>query len=179
MRIKGYGIFALLYLSLCLLYTKIFFRKARIVRLPFRLRNQGNLCVGNNFVAGVNCRVDVFSDGNLNFGDNVQLNDDCHIACSDEISIGDNCLIASKVYITDHDHDYTSQGRPDEWPLRSSAVFIGNDSWIGEGVCILKGVSIGAKSVVGANSVVTKNVPSGSIVAGNPARVIGIKSNEL
>ena len=57
-------------------------------------------------------------------------------------------------------------------------VFIGEGSWIGEKVCILSGVSIGKKCIIGAGSVVTKSIPSYSIAAGNPAKVLKVYNFE-
>lgn len=57
--------------------------------------------------------------------------------------------------------------------VKNSAVYIGNDAWIGFNSAILKGVTIGKGAIVGAHSVVTHDVPDYTIVAGNPARKIG------
>jgi len=81
-----------------------------------------------------------------------------------QISIGSYCVIGSDVYIITH------------CPIRSIStnltVTIGNDVWIGFRALILPGVTIGNRVIVGANSVVTKDVASDKIVAGNPAKVI-------
>jgi acetyltransferase-like isoleucine patch superfamily enzyme len=83
-------------------------------------------------------------------------------------------LIAGRVYISDHDHQYD---HPDFSAreckkLRADPVVIEDGVWLGEGSVILKGVTVGKRAVVGANAVVTKDVPPFTIVAGVPARVI-------
>jgi acetyltransferase-like isoleucine patch superfamily enzyme len=87
---------------------------------------------------------------------------------------GRDVLIAGRVYISDHDHDYRDKQncarRNDK--LISKAVSIGDGAWLGEGCVVLKGVSIGERSVIGANSVVTKDVPAWSVACGVPAKVI-------
>ncbi|MEZ9140962.1 MULTISPECIES: DapH/DapD/GlmU-related protein [unclassified Shewanella] len=173
MRFSGYGFFHAIYLSLCLILTKVFYPKARLIRFPFRLRTIGVFNYHKGLTIGFNNRIDVYGGGLLTIGENVQINDHCHLACSQKITVGANCLIASRVYITDHDHDFSNvQDKPIDWPLKSQEVIIGENTWIGEGVCILKGVIIGSNCVVGANSVVTKSMPCNSVLAGVPAKVI-------
>lgn len=173
MRFRGYSLFGLVYMFVCFLFTKCAYPNARIIRLPFRGRQFSKIDGMVGFTAGVDCRIDVFTDAKLEIGSNVQINDNVHIACAESIKIGANTLIASKVYLTDHDHDFTSyELKPINWPLKSKPLFIGDNCWIGENVCILKGVSIGDGCIVGANAVVTKSFPSGAIIAGNPAKII-------
>ncbi len=89
------------------------------------------------------------------------------IGCFKEIIIEDNVRIGANTLITDGDwhEDDPRSGNPR--PIR-----IGKNVWLGEGVKVLKGVSIGENSVIGAGSVVTKNIPSNVIAAGNPCRII-------
>lgn len=91
------------------------------------------------------------------------------------IHIRKNCLIASNVTILSHDHCKRVNGQP-----YLSDVFIGERCFIAVGATIMPGVKIGDEVIVGAGSVVTKDVPSHTIVAGNPARIIrtNIKMNE-
>jgi acetyltransferase-like isoleucine patch superfamily enzyme len=106
------------------------------------------------------------------------------ISCAEKIRIGNDVLVASGGYIADHaSHALDFRDRADdvvnwnegrkEWScVPISPVTIGDKAWIGWGVTILRGVTIGEGAIVGANSVVTKDVPSYTVVAGSPARVL-------
>jgi acetyltransferase-like isoleucine patch superfamily enzyme len=87
------------------------------------------------------------------------------IICDNEIIIGAHCLIAWNVILMD---TYRAPRDSSSRPIR-----IANNVWIGFDAIILPGVSIGEGAVVGARSVVRENVPAYSIVAGNPARIVG------
>ena len=93
---------------------------------------------------------------------------------ADAVHIGRNVLIASNVLVTDSDHVVEPGGVPvtQNPKLVTRPVRIEDNCWIGQNAVILKGVTVGHDSIVGANSVVTRDVPPCSIVAGNPARVI-------
>lgn len=87
------------------------------------------------------------------------------------VIIGDDCFIGPNVgiYTACHSTDPVERNSRCEWAL---PVTIGNNVWIGGSVTILAGVTIGDNVTVGAGSVVIKDIPSGVVVAGNPARVI-------
>ena len=116
----------------------------------------------------------------LRVGRNVQINDYVHIAAVKDVSIGDRVLIASRVFIADHNHGRYSGPpphdspavAPNDRPLSSAPVAIEDDVWLGEGVCVMPGVRIGRGAVIGAGSVVTHDVPAYSLAVGAPARVI-------
>ncbi|WHI46365.1 acyltransferase [Microbulbifer sp. VAAF005] len=92
------------------------------------------------------------------------------ISAAQSIEIGDACMIAANVYISDSDwHGLYNRTRPFRC---TSPVRLGNNVWIGDSATICKGVTIGDNSVVGAGSIVTKDVPANTVVAGNPAKPI-------
>nr|WP_306464935.1 acyltransferase [Chromobacterium sp. ASV5] len=118
------------------------------------------------------------------FGQNVSMEDDCHIAAVDRVELHDNVMLASKVYISDHSHGMTTLEHlllsPKDRPVISRGpVIIETDVWIGEGVAILPGVRIGRGAVIGANSVVTRDIPPYCTAAGAPARVLKKISNAI
>ena len=104
----------------------------------------------------------------IRIGEHVFINAGCTFLDGAYITIGDYTLIAPNVqiYTPHHPLDYRERRASKEY---SYPVTIGKDCWIGGGAIILPGVSIGDRCIVGAGSVVTKDVPSDSLVAGNPA----------
>lgn len=180
-----YGLLGIIRLIVNLVLTRVFFPRARLVRRPVYIRGRRNIRWGEGFTTGVAVRLDVFANDNksrLTFGDHVQLNDDVHIGVIERVEIGHHVLIASRVFISDHNHGNYQDGDlcsapevpPQQRPVISKPVRIGDRVWIGEQVCVLPGVTIGEGAIVGAGSVVTRDVPPNTIVAGNPARVIRV-----
>ena len=182
--IKRYGLLGVLMLWLSLVYTKIFFPKARLIRLPFDIRNRRFVVIADGFTTGFGCRIEALEIFNqkpplLKFGCGIQINDYVHIACGESIVIGNNVLIASKVFITDINHGgYGGKlqdspfSKPSDRPLSTKSVTIEENVWLGENVCVMPGVTIGFGSVIGAGSIVTKSIPPYSIAVGNPAKVV-------
>ncbi len=89
------------------------------------------------------------------------------ISSATGITIGDSCMMASSVYLTDADwhgiYDRT------DYTGRSEPIVVGNNVWIGDSSIVCKGVTIGDNSIIGAGSVVTRDIPANAIAAGNPA----------
>ena len=101
------------------------------------------------------------------------------IVCHDEIWIGDRTIIGggTKIYDTNfHSLEATERGDYLNENVVAKAVMIEEDVFIGAHCIILKGVSIGARSIVGAGSVVTKSIPADEVWGGNPAKCIRKKS---
>lgn len=162
---------------IALIYTKLWFPRARLVRLPFRLRGGRNrMSYGEGLTLGYGCRFDLAGGGiPLRFGNNVKMNDRVHIVAHESVEIGSGVLIASNVFISDTSHGTTRLDDtgllvpPADRVLISSPVTIGNNVWIGENACILPGVHLGDSCIVGAGAVVTKSFPACTIIAGVPA----------
>ena len=173
----------------CLIFYKVrgwfIFKNARLIRFPFRVRGKQYIKIGKGFTTGFNCRIDALNINNfgekylIEIGENVEINDEVHIGATEKIIIEDNVLIASKVYISDHNHgSYKGDEQdspmsiPKERKIHSSPIRIEKNVWIGELCCILQGVTIGEGSIIGAMSVVTKDIPPYTIAVGSPAKLI-------
>lgn len=163
--------------------TKLFHPRARLIRRPVYLRGRRHLSMGPGLTTGNRCRFDLGggtqTGTTLTIGTKCSMGDSVHIVAEESVTIGDNCLLASHIFISDTTHGTyqgPDQSRPDtppnDRPLHHRPVSIGNNVWIGENVCILPGVSIGDGCIINANAVVTKSVPASTIVGGIPARVI-------
>lgn len=116
---------------------------------PFYCDYGYNICIGDNF----------FSNTNLMILDGAK------------VTIGNNVFIAPNVgiYTAGHPVNYQQRNAGLEYAY---PVTIGNNVWIGAQVCILPGITIGDNTIIGGGSVVTKDIPSGVIAAGNPCRII-------
>ncbi len=135
-----------------------------------------------HFNARVQC-IDYFQPTDQHFKPRLILHDHvvvqamCHIGCIDRVEIGEWSTMGARCYITDHTHGGTSREElllpPRKRPLVSRGpVKIGKYVHLGEGVCVMPGVTIGDYSVVGAGAVVTHDIPPFSIAVGSPAKVI-------
>ncbi|MBD8069106.1 sugar O-acetyltransferase [Bacillus sp. PS06] len=107
---------------------------------------------------------------NIHVGDNFYAGYNCTILDMAEVRIGDNCMIGPNVGLYTAGHSIEPKGRNKSG--YAIPINIGNDVWIGGSCVILPGVTIGDNSIIAAGSVVTKDVPSNVIVAGNPAKMI-------
>lgn len=108
---------------------------------------------------------------NITVGDGVFMNFNCVILDITSVTIGDRTQIGPGVQIlaADHPRDAATRRKMLEF---GRPVSIGADVWIGGGAIILPGVTIGDGALIGAGAVVTRNVPEGVTVVGNPARPV-------
>lgn len=181
-------------------YINCFMLKSRGVKFGRNLqivgsldiRGRGSVIIGDNFcfVSGesVNpicsnvrgCFYTDNPDASIVIGNNVGMSS-TRMWIHDSLTIGDNVNIGACVLIIDtdcHEMDYRVRNHSlpsshiDGQYVKSAPVTIEDDVWIGAHCIILKGVTIGARTVIGAGSVVTKSIPADCIAAGSPCRVI-------
>ena len=127
--------------------------------------------IGTDVLFGYGVRISMGANGILTVGDGSYLGDRTHLVCNQEVTIGRKCAISWDVLIMDHPGYKT--GYNDEEPiLRTAPVIIEDDVWIGCRSVIIKGVRVGRGAIVSAGSLVVKDVPSRTLVGGNPARIL-------
>lgn len=144
--------------------------RQRTRKTEITLADNAQLTLHGDVILYEGVGVRVTEGAKLSIGDHTYINRSASIDCTQEITIGDYCAISDNVQILDSDfHPITYNGKTS---TMSEPVHIGNHVWIGRSVIILKGVTIGDGAIVGAGSIVTRDVPPGCLVVGNPARVI-------
>lgn len=177
---RSIGVLGVLRLVLGFLLSTLYFWRLCLIRWPFYTKNKRRILLGSDVRIGPGSVLEcINSEANIFLGNGLRANYRLHIGSNHCVRIGDNVLIASDVYISDHSHGAyrgAIQSEPttlvNKRPLMTSEVQIGDNVWIGDKVCILPGVAIGNNSIIGACSVVTTDIPENSIAVGAPARVI-------
>lgn len=115
----------------------------------------------------INTPITVVRSHEVKIGKRVIIMNGCLMMSAGGITIDDDAQIAANVQLISNNHDLK-----DRMIITCKPVHICRRAWIGAGATILPGVTVGENAVVGAGSVVTKDVPANTIVAGNPARII-------
>ena len=161
------------------------FGKKSIIKPFLNFSNPQFISIGNQVNIGNSCRITVSTSFNklktksttktkITIGNNVDVGNNTFISANNNIQIGNHVIFAPNVFITDHDHGFSdiNKNLHQQSLTDGGYVKIEDNVFLGIKCSILKNVTIGQHSVVGANSVVTKDVPPYSIVAGNPAKII-------
>lgn len=160
----------------------------RNVQIPGKLNlvTGGNnvISIGDNFYFSSGDAINPISSnlqGAIYLENGASLKIGCHVGMSstrmwihDSVAIGDNVKVGACVLITDtdaHPMDYMARRTSNEG-TKSAPIVIEDDVWVGAHSIILKGVTIGARSIIGAGSVVTRDIPADCVAAGNPCKVI-------
>ena len=146
--------------------------------------DRSHVVVGNDCKVG--CSIFCTPNGRVSVGNGTSLGASSQIWAAENVTIGQYCMIAAEVVIRDNNtHPICPDKRRrqfDEYEYRdylemhedseTSPVVVGDNVWIGLRAMVLKGVNIGAGSIVAAGAVVTKDVPAMTIVGGNPAKML-------
>lgn len=103
---------------------------------------------------------------NVELHDRACVGERANLYSLDRIVLGENCIVAQEAYLCCGTHDASSA----EWPLLTAPIVVGTRAFVGARAFLLPGVTIGERGIVGAAGVVTRDVPAGVTVAGNPAR---------
>lgn len=160
--------------------------KTSRIHYPCSLWGHGEkfLYIGDGTIIQAHCILGCWiSYGTQKFAPEIIIGDDCnigqhtHISAINRITIGNGLLTGRYVYIGDNNHGGLSTNESNTPPVKrkllsKGEIVIGNNVWIGDKATILGGVHIGDNVIIGANSVVTHDIPSNSMAAGMPAKVI-------
>lgn len=131
--------------------------------------NPGRVSLGDEIDIAPGCTfTSELADGRLQVGRGTQFNDGCEIDFSGGLDIGEDCLFSTGTILYSHDHGHDPRSAP-----TGLSKAIGRNVWVGARAVIMHSCrSIGDNAIVGAGAIVVKDVPAGTIVAGNPARPI-------
>jgi len=132
------------------------------------------LKIGPRSVVGSFTKIKA-TDGPLTIGSHVEIANGCVLTSHTQgVEIGDDCLIGPNVSIIGNNYRYDRLDVPIRLQEKVSAkgIRVGRDVWIGAGCVLLDGADVGSGSILAPNSVVSGTVPAGSIVQGNPGKVI-------
>ena len=136
------------------------------------ISNEGTLTLGERvrLVSTVaQLELVTLPGGHLEIGDNVFINYGSSLVASSHVKIGNDALIGTHVMVMDCDFHRVEDK---SWDTEGQPIIVEERAWLGNRSIILKGVTIGREAVVAAGSVVTKDVPPRTVVAGVPAKVV-------
>lgn len=155
--------------------------KRTTIKKPLLLSGKRNIFLGSDVRILNNARIETVDFWKnqkftpcLKIGDRTTIEQNCHIVACGDLLIGEDCVFSADVYVSDCNHGLEMGKNVLQNSLEYKHTSIGNGCFLGIGVKVLPGVTLGNYCVVGANSVVTKSFPSYSMVVGNPARLIKI-----
>lgn len=143
-------------------FNKIYFKNLPKVSqsVKFNIKKDSIVEINKNCRIRRNVSFYCYDKAKIYIGDNVFINENCIISARKQVKIGDNCILGNNISIYDNNHDFKNNITK----YVCDEVIIGDNTWIGCNVIILKGVKIGKNCVIGAGSLITKNIPDNSIV---------------
>jgi acetyltransferase-like isoleucine patch superfamily enzyme len=137
------------------------------------MRYPKNISVADHVILKEGARICSCNvNAKISIGKNTTIGYHAFLFASENISIGDDCMIGPFSYIVDSDHGKKKNLPMNQQPNETAPIIIGNDVWIGTGVKLLKGITIGDGAIIAAGAVVKENVPPYMIAGGVPAKII-------
>ena len=128
------------------------------------ISENGTLHLGKKVRAHRRSKLSVFGDGLLEIGSNTALGNGVSVTCMEKITIGEGVQIGPNTKIYDHDHDFRVPGGVKAEKFVTTPVEIGDNTWIGCNVIILRGTIIGKNCIVAAGSVLKGCYPDNSVI---------------
>ena len=143
----------------------------------FQNKSGGPVEIGDRVQILRDTAIETGFDGSISIGNKSSIHPRCQInAYKAPIEIGTGVEIAPNCALYSYDHGFAPNKNISEQPLETKGKIVVDDyAWLGVGVIVLSGVHIGKGAVIGAGSVVTHDIPDGSIAVGNPARVMKMR----
>lgn len=155
------------------------FGKHTILVLPVRLSGERRIALGERVFVGAGSWLQALTDGPddsvaIQIGSGTSIAAGCVISAVRSVTLEEDVLIATNVYISDHIHRYIDTEKPIrvQGVDKVQPVLVKRGAWLGQNVVVCPGVTIGRGSVIGANSVVNKDIPDFCLAVGAPARVM-------
>jgi acetyltransferase-like isoleucine patch superfamily enzyme len=152
------------------------------VRIDARGHQNNRVYLNDGSVIERNVSIGYLEDSYIEIGKETFIGPSVCVAGPGDIKIGKRCLIAANSVIYANHHTFATFAgsiKPIQYQgITPKGIVIEDDCWLGHGVAVLDGVTIGEGSVISAGAVVTKDVPPFSVAVGSPARVIRTQSNK-
>ena len=132
----------------------------------------GNITVGNGTTIGAFSMISTMPAGSVDIGSDVLVNSFSTLGACERLTIGNHCIFAAYVHITDAAHRFEDGVELTKHAaITAEPVCIESNVWLGSGAMVTKGVTIGTGSVVGAKALVTRSIPRNAVAYGIPAKV--------
>jgi len=143
--------------------------------VKFEIGRAATVRLGRWSWIGHGCKIRAH-EGEVVIGAKTVLGQECTISAFQHISIGRECIVADRVMLIDFDHGVVETERPiREQGIYKRDVRVGHNVWIGYGVAILRGATVGDNCVLGTSTIVSHDVPDNAVAAGVPVRVLRMR----
>ena len=174
---EKYNLFRLYYYRLKTnLFYKILFLEIgsnTAIFKPLFLAGLKKIKLGSNILIRDGARIEAIAKGSIIIGDDVSIEQYCHLTSAGTLTIGSNSTLSFDVMITTIDHEYQIIDKHIlQQPYIVSDTYIGDNCFIGSGAKIQAGVRLGKQCIVGANSVVRGVFPDYCVIVGAPAKIV-------